>query len=63
MFEVLTKPTVFPALGPDVSIDYRTHPVDLTAQKLSLSAPSELPGKYRAALDQSTTLLTTLSLL
>jgi hypothetical protein len=39
MFEALTMPSVFPALGPDVSIDCRTHPVDLSAQKLGLSAP------------------------
>jgi len=31
--------SAFPALGRDVSIDYRTHPKDLSAQKLSLSAP------------------------
>ncbi len=32
-------PFAFPALGRDVSTDCRTHPVDLSAQKLSLSAP------------------------
>jgi hypothetical protein len=39
MYEVLTTPSAFPALGHDVSIDYRTHPRDLLAQKLSLSVP------------------------
>jgi hypothetical protein len=39
MYEVLTMPFAFPALGHDVSTDYRTHSVDLSAQKLSLSAP------------------------
>jgi len=34
MYEALTVPTAFPALGHDVSTDYRTHPVDLSAQKL-----------------------------
>src|SRR5580704_4233213 len=32
-------PPAVPALGHDVSTEYRTHPVDLSAQKLSLSAP------------------------
>jgi hypothetical protein len=40
MYEALTVPPAFPALGHDVSTDYRTHPVDLSAQKLSLSAPN-----------------------
>lgn len=40
MYEVLTTPLVFPALGHDVSIDCRTHSEDLSAQKVSLSAPS-----------------------
>ncbi len=35
MSEVLTLPIVFPALGHDVSIVYRTHPKDLLAQKVS----------------------------
>jgi hypothetical protein len=39
MYEVLTTLSAFPALGHDVSIDYRTHPRDLLAQKLSLSVP------------------------
>jgi hypothetical protein len=33
-------PSAFPALGHDVSTDYRTHPEDLSAQKLNLSAPN-----------------------
>jgi len=40
MYEALTVPTAFPALGHDVSTDCRTHSVDLSAQKLSLSAPT-----------------------
>jgi hypothetical protein len=32
-------PPEVPALGHDVSTDYRTHSVDLSAQKLNLSAP------------------------
>ncbi len=32
-------PSAFPALGRDVNTDYRTHPMDLLAQKLSLFAP------------------------
>ena len=35
-------PTAFPALGHDVNVDYRTHPRDLLAQKLSLFAPDLL---------------------
>jgi hypothetical protein len=35
IFEALTLPTVFPALGPDVSKVYRTHSKDLLAQKVS----------------------------
>jgi hypothetical protein len=35
IFEALTLPIVFPALGPDVSIAYRTHSKDLLAQKVS----------------------------
>ena len=34
------QPSAFPALGRDVGIDCRTHPKDLSAQKLSLSAPA-----------------------
>jgi len=37
-------PSAFPALGHDVSTDYRTHPVDLSAQKLNLSAPNQHAG-------------------
>ena len=33
-------PRVFPALGHDVSLIYRTHSKDLTAQKVRLPAPS-----------------------
>jgi hypothetical protein len=35
MYEVLTLPIAFPALGHDVSIVYRTHSKDLLAQKVS----------------------------
>jgi hypothetical protein len=35
IFEALTPPTVFPALGHDVSEVYRTHSKDLLAQKVS----------------------------
>jgi|GEM_PF-6990655 hypothetical protein len=35
IFEALTTPTVFPALGHDVSEVYRTHSKDLLAQKVS----------------------------
>ena len=37
-------PTVVPALGHDVNTDCRTHSVDLSAQKLSLSAPNSPIG-------------------
>jgi hypothetical protein len=33
-------PSAVPALGHDVSTDYRTHSEDLSAQKLNLSAPN-----------------------
>jgi hypothetical protein len=46
MYEVLTTLSAFPALGHHVSIDYRTHPRDLLAQKLSLSVPV-LATSYR----------------
>jgi len=45
MYEALTMPSAVPALGRDVSTDYRTHPVDLSAQKLILSAPK--PSRAR----------------
>ena len=38
--------SAFPALGHDVSIDYRTHPRDLLAQKLNLFVPV-LAASYR----------------
>ncbi len=40
MYEVLTTPSAFPALGHDVSMDCRTHPRDLLAQKLGSSPHS-----------------------
>jgi len=49
MIEVLTLPTVFPALGPDVSIVYRTHPKDLLAQKVS--SPPTYNSQYFVAAD------------
>jgi hypothetical protein len=48
MFEVLTLPTVFPALGHDVSKAYRTHPKDLLAQKVS-SPPQQYSQYFFAA--------------
>jgi hypothetical protein len=39
IFEALTLPSVFPALGHGVSKDYRTHSKDLLAQKVCLFAP------------------------
>ena len=39
MYEVLTTPSAFPVRGMTSAIDYRTHPRDLLAQKLSLSVP------------------------
>ncbi len=39
MYEVLTRPSAFPALGHGVNQEYRTHPRDLLAQKLSLLVP------------------------
>ena len=32
-------PTAFPALGHDISTTFRTHPEDLSAQKMNLSVP------------------------
>jgi hypothetical protein len=32
-------PTAFPALGHDISTTFRTHPEDLSAQKVNLSVP------------------------
>ena len=32
-------PTAFPALGHDISTTFRTHPEDLSAQKVNLFAP------------------------
>ena len=34
-------PTAFPALGHDISTTSRTHPEDLSAQKVNLSIPKE----------------------
>lgn len=34
-------PTAFPALGHDISTTSRTHPEDLSAQKVKLSIPKE----------------------
>jgi hypothetical protein len=48
MFEVLTLPTVFPALGHDVSKVYWTHPKDLLAQKVS-SPPQHYSQYFVAA--------------
>ena len=63
MYEVLTTLFAFPALGHDVNVDYRTHPRDLLAQKLSLFAPrSELSlwaRKHRVNLNERTDLATT----
>src|SRR6266498_3547619 len=44
MYEVLTLPTVFPALGRDVNKACRTHPKDLLAQKVS-SPPLRNPPR------------------
>jgi len=39
IFEALTLPSAFPALGHGVSKDYRAHSKDLLAQKVCLFAP------------------------
>jgi hypothetical protein len=39
IFEALTLPSVFPALGHGVGKDYRAHSKDLLAQKVCLFAP------------------------
>jgi len=46
IFEALTTPTVFPALGHDVSEVYRTHSKDLLAQKVS--SPPQLWCRFSA---------------
>jgi hypothetical protein len=44
MYEVLTLPTAFPALGHDVNKVCRTHPKDLLAQKVS--SPPQLAEAF-----------------
>jgi len=43
IFEALTLPSVFPALGHGVSKDCRAHSKDLLAQKVCLFAPRFVP--------------------
>jgi hypothetical protein len=52
MYEALTIPSVVPALGRDVSIDYRTHSRDLLAQKLELFVPFTVPRSNLAFLSK-----------
>jgi hypothetical protein len=46
MYEALTMPAAVPALGHGVRTDYRTHPKDLLAQKVSLFVPLVAEAMY-----------------